>query len=321
MRVALMVEGQEDISWTDFVALAEGCEEFGIEALFTADHYMSFADDRRGAHDVWTVIAALAARTTRLHLGTCVSPVSFRHPANVAKSVATIDHVSGGRVELGLGAGWFDAEFRAFGFPYPDPGQRQDMLEEAVEIVCRLWAGDPPVTFSGRHYALEECRSVPRPMRQPHPPLIIGGNAGPRSAALAARWADEYNVNNVSPERVVRQRGQLVAACEAIGRDPSTLRMSLLVNLLVGTDTADLHARAEQLMKRNNVSGSPTDFVAGRGPNTLTGTVDAVLDQVGEYARAGVERILLQHWVHRDIETVELIGRRLRPAIEAIEPR
>jgi alkanesulfonate monooxygenase SsuD/methylene tetrahydromethanopterin reductase-like flavin-dependent oxidoreductase (luciferase family) len=195
------------------------------------------------------------------------------------------------------------------------------MLEEAVEVVCRLWRDDAPVTFAGRHYALEECRSVPPPVRQPHPPLIIGGNAGPRSAALAARWADEYNVNNVTPQRVARQREQLAGACEAIGRDPATLRVSLLVNLLVGTDTADLHARAEMLMQRNRVTGSAADFVAGRGLDTLTGTVDAVLDQVAEYARAGVERILLQHWVHRDLESVELIGRRIRPEIEAIEPR
>jgi F420-dependent oxidoreductase-like protein len=320
MRVALMIEGQEDVSWADWVALADACEEAGIETLLRSDHCMSFAHaDRREAHDAWTTIAALAARTTRLRLGTCVSPVGFRHPANLAKSVTTIDHVSGGRVELGLGAGWFGDEFRAFGFPFPDPAERQEMLEEAVEVVCRMWSGESPVTFRGRHYTLDECWSVPRPVQRPHPPLIVGGNAGPRSAALAARWADEYNINNVAPPQVERQRTQLAAACEAIGRDPATLRLSLLANLLVGTDTADLHARAARLMERDGVSGSPSDYIAGRGSDTLTGTPDQVLAAIDEYARAGVDRVLLQHWLHRDLDTVELIGRQLRPEAERLQ--
>jgi F420-dependent oxidoreductase-like protein len=320
MRIALMIEGQEDVSWADWVALAESCEAAGIEALFRSDHYMSFAHPaRREAHDAWTTIAALAARTTRLRLGTCVSPVGFRHPANLAKSVATIDHVSGGRVELGLGAGWFGDEFRAFGFPFPGPSERQDMLEEAVEVVCRMWSDEAPVTFDGRHYALDRCSSVPRPVQRPHPPLIVGGNAGPRSAALAARWADEYNVNNVAATQVGRQRSRLNAACAAIGRDPATLRLSLLVNLLVGTDRADLEARAARLMERDGISGSPSDYVAGRGPETLTGTPDEVLAAIADYARAGVDRLLLQHWLHRDLDTVELIGRDLRPEVERLE--
>jgi F420-dependent oxidoreductase-like protein len=320
MRIALMIEGQEDVSWADWVALADACEDAGIEALLRSDHYMSFAHaDRRETHDAWTTIAALAARTTRLRLGTCVSPVSFRHPANLAKSVVTIDHVSGGRVELGLGAGWFGDEFRAFGFPFPAPAARQEMLEEAVEVVCRMWSDESPVTFAGRHYTLDECWSVPRPVQRPHPPLIVGGNAGPRSAALAARWANEYNVNNVPAPRVERQRSRLTAACEAIGRDPATLRLSLLANLVVGTDTADLHARAARLMERDGQTGSPADYIAARGPETLTGTPDQVLAAIDAYARAGVDRVLLQHFLHRDLDTVELIGRHLRPEAERLQ--
>jgi F420-dependent oxidoreductase-like protein len=320
MRIALMIEGQEDVSWADWVALAEACEGAGIEALLRSDHYMSFAHaDRREAHDAWTTIAALAALTTRLRLGTCVSPVGFRHPANLAKSVVTIDHVSGGRVELGLGAGWFGDEFRAFGFPFPAPTERQDMLEEAVEVVCRMWSDESPVSFAGRHYTLDACWSLPRAVQRPHPPLIIGGNAGPRSAALAARRADEYNVNNVAAPQVARQRARLNAACEAIGRDPATLRLSLLANLLVGTDTADLHARAARLMERDGISGSPADYVARRGAETLTGTPEQVLAALGDYARAGVDRVLLQHWLHRDLDIVELIGNQLRPEAERLQ--
>ena len=253
-----------------------------------------------------------------MRLGTCVSPATFRHPANLAKTVATIDHVSGGRVELGLGAGWFADEFDAFGFPFPGPPERQDILEETVEIVCRMWTEESPFSFSGRHFQLDECRSLPQPVQRPHPPLIIGGNAGPRSAALAARWADEYNVNNVAPPQVERQRARLAAACETIGRDPASLRLSVLANLLVGTDTADLHARAARLMERDGQSGSPSDFVDGRGPETLTGTPDEVLTQIDKYARAGADRMMLQHWLHRDLDTVELIGRHIRPEAERL---
>jgi F420-dependent oxidoreductase-like protein len=319
MRIALMIEGQEDVSWADWIALADACEEFGIEALFRSDHYMPFAEaDRREAHDAWTTIAALASRTNRLRLGTCVSPATFRHPAILAKTVATIDHVSGGRVELGLGAGWFADEFGAFGFPFPGPAERQDILEQAVEIVCRIWTDESPFSFRGRHFQLDDCQSRPLPVQRPHPPLIVGGNAGPRSAALAARWADEYNVNNVAPPRVKRQRALLAAACETLGRDPGSLRLSVLANLLVGTDTADLHARAARLMERDGVSGSPSDFVDGRGPETLTGTPDEVLARIDQYAHAGVDRIMLQHWLHRDLDTVELIGRQIRPEAERL---
>jgi F420-dependent oxidoreductase-like protein len=319
MRIALMIEGQEDVSWAEWVALAEACEQFGIEALFRSDHYASFSNpDTRQAHDAWTTIAALAARTSRVRLGTCVSPVEFRHPAALAKSVATIDHVSAGRVELGLGAGWFADEFRAFGFPFPGPAERQAMLEEAAEIVCRLWSDESPVSFTGRHFALEDARSLPPPVQRPHPPLIIGGNAGPRSAALAARWADEYNVNNVVPEHAQRQRAKLAAACEAIGRDPATLRLSLLANLLVGTDDAALREQGARLMERDGVSGSPAEFLAGRGPETLTGTPDEVLERLAAYARVGVERVLLQHWLHRDLDTVELIGNTIGPEVERL---
>jgi F420-dependent oxidoreductase-like protein len=319
MRIALMIEGQEDVSWADWLALAEACEEFGVEALFRSDHYMSFVRaDRREAHDAWTTIAALASRTTRLRLGTCVSPATFRHPANLAKAVATIDHVSGGRVELGLGAGWFTDEFNAFGFPFPGAAERQDILDETVEIVCRIWTEGSPFSFSGRHFQLSECQSLPQPVQRPRPPLIIGGNAGPRSAALAARWADEYNVNNVTPPQVEGQRARLAAACETIGRDPASLRLSVLANLLVGTDTADLHTRAAHLMERDAQSGSPTDFLDGRGPETLTGTSDEVLTQIDKYARAGADRIMLQHWLHRDLDTVELIGRHIQPAAEQL---
>lgn len=315
MRVALMIEGQEDVTWDDWVAIADACERHGIEALFRSDHYVSFGHpDTWGSLDAWTTLAALAGRTSRLRLGTCVSPVGFRHPANLAKSIVTIDHASGGRVELGMGAGWFEGEFRAYGFAFPDPVERQSILEEAVEIVHRLWARDEPsVSFRGDHFLLEDCRSLPPPVQDPHPPLLIGGRAGPRSAALAAGWADEYNVNGVGPDRVREQRAALDAACETIGRDPATLPLSLMINTILGADPADVVARAGRLMERDGRPGDPAATVAARGPERLTGTPDRVLEQLSTFAGAGVERVLLQHLHHQDLEAIEMIGREIAP--------
>lgn len=315
MRVALMIEGQENVTWDDWVTIAEACERHRIEALFRSDHYVSFGHpDEWGALDAWTTLAALASRTSRLRLGTCVSPVGFRHPGNLAKSIVTIDHASGGRVELGMGAGWFEDEFRAYGFAFPDPLERQAILEEAVEIVHRLWSRDEPsVSFRGEHFRLEDCRSLPLPLQDPHPPLLIGGNAGPRSAAVAARWADEYNVNNVTPDRVCEQRAALDAACEAIGRDPAALPLSIMINAILGTDPADVVARAGRLMERDGRSGDPAAMVAARGPERLTGTPGQVLEQLEAFAGAGARRVLFQHLHHQDLETIEIIGREIAP--------
>src|SRR4051794_10858730 len=192
VRIALMIEGQEDVTWEDWVALADACERFGIEALFRSDHYVSvFGEDERGSLDAWGTICALAARTTTLRLGTMVSPASFRHPSVLAKLVTTADHVSGGRVELGLGAGWSEVEHTAYGFPFGSMRQRMDVLEEQLAILHDgHWGEDRDFSFSGEHYELSALDALPRPIQSPHPPLILGGAAGPRAARLAARYAD-----------------------------------------------------------------------------------------------------------------------------------
>jgi F420-dependent oxidoreductase-like protein len=190
MRVCLFIEGQENVTWEQWVALARACEEHGFEALFRSDHYLSFGHPSEwGTLDAWATIAALASQTERIHLGTLVSPVTFRHPSALSKSVVTADHASGGRVELAMGTGWNEPEHRAYGFPFPPFAERFEMLEEQVEIVHRLWDRDE-VTFAGKHYKLEGVHALPKPFQDPHPNLIIGGEANRRSAALAARWAD-----------------------------------------------------------------------------------------------------------------------------------
>jgi F420-dependent oxidoreductase-like protein len=316
MDVCLMIEGQEGVTWDQWLSLALACEEHGFDGLFRSDHYLSFEHPReRGAFDAWATLAALAAITERVRLGTLVSPVTFRHPSLLAKSVVTVDHASDGRVELGMGAGWFEREHSAYGFPFAPTADRMDVLAEQVEIVHRLWDRDEDeVTFHGTHYRLEACSALPRPLQDPHPPLIIGGGAGPRSATLAARWADEYDVVFVDPATARDRRERVSAACEKIDRDPGEVRFSLLTRVVVGADEDEVRQRATALMERLDEEGDVGAFIDGMRSNMTVGTVDQVLERLAEYAKAGVDRVFMQHLVHDDLETVALIGTEVVPA-------
>jgi F420-dependent oxidoreductase-like protein len=315
MRVCLFVEGQENVTWDQWVALAGAAEEHGFEALFRSDHYLSFGHPAEwGSLDAWATISALASRTERIHLGTLVSPATFRHPSALAKSVVTADHASGGRVELAMGTGWNEAEHKAYGFPFPAMATRMEMLEEQVEIVHRLWDRDR-VTYQGKHYRLEDVHALPKPLQQPHPNLIVGGEANRRSAALAARWADEYNMNFVPPETCRQGRERLDAACEAIGRDPGSLVMSLANTTVVAADRSGLEARASRLMERRGQDGDVGSFIQEWKKDRIVGTPQEVLDRLAEFADAGVERVMLQHLLHDDLEAVEQIGREIIPEV------
>src|SRR3954470_17858078 len=207
-----MIEGQEDVTWEDWVALAEACECSGIESLFRSDHYVSlFGANANGSLDAWGTINALAARTSTLRLGTMVSPSSFRHPSVLAKLAVTADHVSGGRIELGMGTGWSEVEHTAYGFPFLSMKERMDVLEEQLAIVHDGHWGEAGFSFHGDHYTLVDLDARPKPVQRPHPPLIMGGGAGPRAARLAARFADEYNTNFATPEQVAERRANIVA--------------------------------------------------------------------------------------------------------------
>src|SRR5215218_10634347 len=184
MDLCLMIEGQEGVTWPQWLALAQACEAHGIPALLRSDHHLNLEGRaERGSLDAWATITALAAHTSTLRLGTLVSPVTFRHPSELAKVVVTADHVSGGRVELGLGAGWNEREHAAYGFEFPPLGERMDMLEEQLEIVHGQWTTGG-FSFSGEHYRLQDLDAQPRPVQTPHPPLLMGGAAGPRAARL-----------------------------------------------------------------------------------------------------------------------------------------
>lgn len=285
VRIAVMIEGQEDVTWEDWVNLADACERSGIEALFRSDHYLSVeGEGERGALDAWAVINALAARTTKLRLGTMVSPTSFRHPSVLARLVIAADHVSGGRISLGMGTGWSEVEHTASGFPFLSMKERMDVLEEQLEIVHDGYFGDGgPFSFKGEHYELEGLTARPFPVQKPHPPLIMGGAAGPRAARLAARYADEYNTVMPTLEEIRERKANIDAACARAGREP--IPFTVMTSASVGKDD----------------------------PNAtetwINGSVDDVKVRLARLEEAGVSGVYLQLRDHRDLAMVELIGR------------
>jgi F420-dependent oxidoreductase-like protein len=319
MRVCLMVEGQENVTWDQWVALARACEEHGLAGLFRSDHYLSVSGRvERGSLDAWATLSGLAAMTGQIRLGALVSPVTFRHPSVLAKTVVTADHVSGGRVELGMGAGWHRGEHRAYGFDFPSDDQRMGLLEEQLEILHRQWHGIP-FSFEGPHYRIDQSHTLPGPLQQPHPPLILGGHAGPRSARLAAKWADEYNTIFATPEECAARRARVAQAWEGENRDPSALRFSLMTGVVVGRDDDEVWDRARAVMDRSGKDGDPRTWLA-RKDAWVTGTVDRVAARLRELADAGVDRVMLQHLVHQDLETVEILGREVVPLVASPRP-
>jgi F420-dependent oxidoreductase-like protein len=313
MRVCLMIEGQEGVTWPEWLALARATEEAGLEGLFRSDHYAGLmGDETRGSLDAWTTLAALAAVTERIRLGSMVSPVTFRHPSLLAKAVATVDHVSGGRVELGIGAGWNEREHEAYGFRFPELAERLERLEEQLELVVRQWTEDE-VDFAGRHYRTQGLRAHPKPVQRPRPPVIVGGAAKPRTARLAARLADEYNSPGGDLDGIREKRATVRRACEDAGREP--LVFSVMTGCVVGADRAELHERVARVLERTGRGGDPAEFVRERSGAWVLGTVDEVVERLQALERAGVERIFLQHLAHDDVEMVRLVGRDVVPAV------
>ncbi|HET8565757.1 MAG TPA: LLM class flavin-dependent oxidoreductase [Solirubrobacterales bacterium] len=307
MEICLMIEGQEDVTWEDWLALAETCEANGVGTMFRSDHYLSVDDRReRGSLDAWGTITALGAVTEKLRLGTMVSPATFRHPAVLAKAAVTADHVSGGRVEVGIGAGWWEREHELYGFGLPPVGPRMEALEEQMQIVRGHW-GEGRFSFAGRHYSARELDALPKPVQRPLP-LILGAKGGPRSLRIGARWADEYNVVMSTAEEVADLRRRLDEACEREGRDPATLPLSMMTGWLVGADRGELVDRATRLSRWKGAGDDGEAFIAGLRKSTILGTVEEAVEQLQELEAAGLARIMGQHLLHRDLDAVALLG-------------
>jgi F420-dependent oxidoreductase-like protein len=308
VRLALMIEGQEGVTWEHWVALAGACEEHGVEALFRSDHYVSGFDESRPVLDAWTTLSGLAAVTTKLELGTLVSPVTFRHPAVLARSAATADEISGGRITLGIGAGWMEREHQAYGFDFATARERVARLGEQVEVVHRLLREDR-VAFVGNYYRLDDAPGLGRPEL----PILVGGSAKPGTVTPAVQFADEYNTFFATVDEV-RQRAQtLDEACERAGRDPATLRYSLMAPCVVGRDERELLESARRVGAR--FGRDPQEVLERYGERGPVGTVEQVVERLRETEALGYDRVMLQHLAHEDLDTVALIGRELVPAL------
>lgn len=311
----MSVEGHGGLTWDDWKAIAATAEATGIAGLFRSDHYEAVAaPGHPGADDAWSLLAALAVVTTTIRLGSLVSPVGFRHPSHLAKVATTVDRLSGGRVEVGLGAGWHAAEHRTYGFPFPDRATRADMLGEQLELLTRQWTEDD-VSFAGAHYRVAGLTARPRPVQRPHPPIIVGGSGGRRTTELAARWATEYNTAFAGPDAAAGRRAVLDRACEAAGRDPAGLRLSVMTGCVVGDDRSDLHARARAILAARGESGSPAAFLAAKAADAwIVGTVGEVVERAGVLATA-VDRLVVKPPVAEDLEMLAILGERVAPPL------
>ncbi len=314
MRVCLMIEGQEGVTWDDWVRLARLTEDHGLEGLFRSDHYTAIIRSDADALDAWATLAGLAAITERIRLGTLVSPATFRHPSVLARMAVTVDHISGGRVDLGMGSGWYEREHLAHGFPFLDGKQRFELFAEQVEIVVRSWT-EERFDHDGSAYHLRDQLALPRPVQKPHPPLVLGGSVKPRFAALAARYATEVNTLGASNDELRERKRELDRACAEAGRDPATLGFSVMTSCFLGDNRADAVERVGRFLAARGDETDPEAMLEARRDRWLAGSVDEVTERVHELRELGVTRVFLQHLNHSDDEMVALIGVRLLPAL------
>jgi F420-dependent oxidoreductase-like protein len=309
MRLRVFTEPQQGANYADQVRLAKAADDLGFDAFFRSDHYLNMGagSGLPGPTDAWITLAGLARETSRIRLGTLVSPATFRLPGPLAISVAQIDEMSGGRVELGLGSGWFAQEHAAYGIPFPPLSDRYDMIAEQLAIIDGLWRTPLGSTFSfsGEHYRLDEAPALPKPVQFPRPPIVLGGAGKTRSAALAARYADEYNTGFASPTDTAVVFDRIRAAVADFGREADLVQYSSALTTVVGRDDAEVAARAGAL-------GQDVDALRATG---LVGTPAEVVDRLGEYARIGTDVMYLQLWDLTDLDHLELIAAEVLPQV------
>jgi F420-dependent oxidoreductase-like protein len=308
MQLRIMTEPQQGATYDDLLAVAQESERLGFDAFFRSDHLQRIGggDPGPGSTDAWVVLAGLARDTDRIRLGTMVSSATFRLPGPLAIAVATVDAMSGGRVELGLGSGWFGTEHTSYGVPFPSVGERFDVLEEQLAVVTGLWATPAGETFSfdGRHYSLADSPGLPKPVQSPLP-VVIGGKGKRRTPELAARYAAEYNVPFDTPEVVAECFDRARRACEDAGRDPASLVLSCAQTLAVGGDDAEVRRRAD-------ASGNDLDWVRSAG---LAGSPAEVVDKVGRLADLGASRVYLQVLDLADLDQLRLVAAEVSPHV------
>ena len=319
MRFALMTEPQQGLTYDEQLAIVRRAESCGFETFFRSDHYQSFpGPSGEPTTDAWAVLAGLARDTSRIGLGVLVSPVTFRHAGNLAKVATTVDHMSGGRLEFGVGAGWNDEEHRQLGLPFPPIEERADLLEDNLAILHGLWGEPDGWSYAGKQLRIDEAKFYPKPVDRPdrprfpsgavRPRLIVGGGGSPRSMRIAARYADEFNLSSSTPDQAREKYAALTAACEAIGRDPAAIVRSTMSGVLIGRDEAELARRKSDLLAAFGQDAGGDEWIDAREPRWVLGTPDQARAMVARFEAAGAERIMLQDFLPRDLEMVDLMA-------------
>jgi F420-dependent oxidoreductase-like protein len=308
MRLRIFTEPQQGASYATLRRVATAAEDLGFDAFFRSDHYLAMGGTGLpGPTDAWLTLAGLAVETSRIRLGTLVTAATFRLPGPMAIMAAQADQMSGGRIEFGIGTGWYEAEHAAYGIPFPGLGERFGRLAEQLAIITGLWETPEGQTFSfeGTYYTLADSPGLPKPAQRPRPPVIVGGGGARRTPRLAARFADEYNLAFHSLADSSAAFGRVREACQAIGRDTSSMLMSVAQTVCCGKDDAEVRRRAAAI-------GADPDELRASG---LAGTPAEVADKVGAFAEAGAERIYLQVLDLRDLDHLELIASRVMPQV------
>lgn len=310
MDFRIFIEPQQGAGYHDQLRVARTAQDAGYDGFFRSDHYLKMGEGsgEPGPTDAWLTLAGLALQTSKIRLGTLMSPATFRLPGPLAITVAQVDQMSGGRVELGMGSGWYAEEHTAYGIPFPPVAERFDRYAEQVEIVAGLWRTQPGQRYSfiGRYYQLADSPALPKPVQRPYPPLLVGGLGARRTPMLAARFADEFNVPFSSIERARLQFDRVSAACTAIGRDPAEIRRSAALTVAVARDAAELARRAAVIgqkvedLRADGIAGSPAEAV----------------DRLGSWReRTGIGRIYLQLLDLTDLDQIELIAAQVMPQL------
>ena len=309
MDFRVFVEPQQGATYGDQLAVARAAEELGYSAFFRSDHYVAMSGDGLpGPTDSWVTLGGIARETSTIRLGTMVTSATFRFPGPLAISVAQVDEMSGGRVELGLGAGWFEAEHQAYAIPFPPLGERFDRLSEQLDILTGLWTTPTGETFDyqGEHYTVVDSPALPKPVQAPHPPIVIGGGGPKRTPALTAKFATEFNIPFAPLDVLKTQYERVAAAVADAGRAADSLTYSAAFVVCAGRDDADVARRAEAI-------GRDTDELRGNSP--LAGTAAEIVDQLAPFVEAGVQRVYLQLLDMHDLDHLAFFASEVVPAL------
>ena len=302
MQLRIFTEPQQGANYATLLRVAKATEDLGFDAFFRSDHYLKMGDvsGLPGPTDAWITLAGLARETSRIRLGTLMSPATFCFPGPLAVSVAQVDQMSGGRVELGFGAGWFEAEHAAYAIPFPDTGERFTRFEEQLAVIEGLWQTPAGETFSysGKYYSVTDSPGLPKPAQQPRPPVLVGGFGAKRTPRLAARYADEFNVPFGGPDDTAAAFGRVREAVSAAGREPDSMKYSVALTTCCGRDAAELDRRAAAI-------GEQVDNLRQHG---LAGTPAEIAERIGQYADLGAQRIYLQVMDLTDLDHLELLA-------------